>query len=116
MRHIKVLQSADDHFYLAPVKYFRSVPELVQWYENNSLAKSFQGMNCTLKIPYKKALLPQTSEGEELVYPRAVVRYNFAGTAANMLTINVGDEVEILARSGEQRGWWKGRCNGKVIL
>jgi SH3 domain len=42
------------------------------------------------------------------------VRYNFSATSPNMLTIKVGDEVEILGRSGEQRGWWKGKSNGKV--
>ncbi|OQV19931.1 Protein vav [Hypsibius exemplaris] len=117
-RHIKILYNSDQNCYLAPNKFFKSVPELVAWYETHSLADSFQGMNCTLRIPYKKALLPQDSGSSGAVagtaYPRAIVKYNFSATSPNMLTIKVGDEVEILGRSGEQRGWWKGRCNGRV--
>jgi hypothetical protein len=58
-RHIRILHTPEQTCYLAPIKFFKSVPELVGWYESHSLADSFQGMNCTLRIPYKKALLPQ---------------------------------------------------------
>lgn len=55
--------------YLAPNKYFRHIPDLVAWYETNSLVESFQGMTTTLRIPYKKALLPQLSERKLMFIP-----------------------------------------------
>ncbi|XP_055347401.1 protein vav-like [Paramacrobiotus metropolitanus] len=117
VRHIRILKHSDNEtVYLAPNKYFRSVLDLILWYQNNSLETSFQGMTTTLKTPYKRALLPQISDNgtAEPVLARAIVRYGFSATSPNMLTINVGDEVEVIGKKGEQRGWWKGRCKGKI--
>ena len=47
---------------------------------------------------------------------RAIVKFKYTpnGRAANMLSLNVGDEVVILSRDSESQGWWKGRIGDRV--
>ena len=48
----------------------------------------------------------------------AVVKFKYTpnGRAANMLPLNVGDEVVILSRDSEAQGWWKGRIGDRVSV
>lgn len=55
VKHMRICKS-DGLFYLSESKFFNTVVELVKWYEEQTLAESFAGLNCTLGIPYKEAL------------------------------------------------------------
>lgn len=44
VKHMKILVTRDEQlFYLSESRYFKSVVELINWYQHNSLAESFSG-------------------------------------------------------------------------
>ena len=51
VKHIRICQSEAHHYYLSQTRHFRSVPELVHWYETHSLADSFNGLHVYLTHP-----------------------------------------------------------------
>ncbi|XP_052720659.1 guanine nucleotide exchange factor VAV2-like isoform X7 [Crassostrea angulata] len=105
VRHIRVEKNAEGLFYLADTKFFSSLPELVEFYQENSLADSFPGVDTTLKFPFKT----QSGGGANtriLGYAEAV--YDYAATATSQLSLCRGDKVAILSKTGSDKGWWKG--------
>lgn len=54
VKHMRVCQTPDSLFCLSKTKCFRTIVELVKWYEEHSLAESFQGLNVSLALPYKR--------------------------------------------------------------
>lgn len=105
VRHIRVEKNAEGLFYLADTKFFSSLPELVEFYQENSLADSFPGVDTTLKFPFKS----QSGGGANtriLGYAEAV--YDYAATATSQLSLCRGDKVAILSKTGSDKGWWKG--------
>ncbi|XP_052719368.1 proto-oncogene vav-like [Crassostrea angulata] len=105
VRHIRVEKNAEGLFYLADTKFFSSLPELVEFYQDNSLADSFPGLDTTLKFPFKN----QSGGGANtriLGYAEAV--YDYAATATSQLSLCRGDKVAILSKTGNDKGWWKG--------
>ncbi|XP_065932643.1 guanine nucleotide exchange factor VAV2 isoform X5 [Magallana gigas] len=105
VRHIRVEKNAEGLFYLADTKFFSSLPELVEFYQDNSLADSFPGVDTTLKFPFKT----QSGGGANtriLGYAEAV--YDYAATATSQLSLCRGDKVAILSKTGSDKGWWKG--------
>lgn len=59
--------------YLCKKKLFRSILELVTWYQEHSLAESFAGLNETLRTPFKSVL----SGGSPGVISYALVVHDF---------------------------------------
>nr|XP_034300283.1 guanine nucleotide exchange factor VAV2-like isoform X4 [Crassostrea gigas] len=105
VRHIRVEKNVEGLFYLADTKFFSSLPELVEFYQENSLADSFPGVDTTLKFPFKS----QSGGGANtriLGYAEAV--YDYAATATSQLSLCRGDKVAILSKTGSDKGWWKG--------
>lgn len=51
VNHMRIFVSVDNCLYLSECKYFKSVPELVNWYKNNSLNESFQMLDARLEYP-----------------------------------------------------------------
>ncbi|KAI1280472.1 Guanine nucleotide exchange factor VAV2 [Halotydeus destructor] len=107
VKHIRVC-IVGDSYYLSTTKYFRSILELIKWYEEHNLSESFNGLNLTLCCPYKQAL----SLGQPL--GQAVVLYSYPGNAANVLSLVKGERVTILSKTGEERGWWKGQIEQRI--
>ncbi|CAG7821146.1 unnamed protein product, partial [Allacma fusca] len=56
VKHMKILltSSGEKLYYLSESRYFKSVVELVSWYEQNSLAESFSGLDACLERPFEK--------------------------------------------------------------
>ena len=54
VKHMRVCQTSDSLFFLSKTKCFRTIVELVKWYEEHSLAESFQGLNVSLALPFKR--------------------------------------------------------------
>ncbi|KAK3088015.1 hypothetical protein FSP39_013478 [Pinctada imbricata] len=103
VRHIRVEKNVEGLFYLADTKFFSSLPDLVTFYQDNSLADSFPGVDTTLKFPFKS----QTSSASKILgYATAV--YDYAATATTQLSLCRGDRVAILSKTGSDKGWWKG--------
>ncbi|GFU06550.1 protein vav [Nephila pilipes] len=112
VKHMRVCTTDNgQHFYLSETKYFKSIVELVNWYKENSLSESFNGLHVTLMIPYKKALAGLNNESI-LGYAEAL--YDFQGNSPNMLTLHKGDRITILSKAGNQKGWWKGQIGENV--
>ncbi|GIY52427.1 guanine nucleotide exchange factor VAV3 [Caerostris extrusa] len=112
VKHMRVCTTDNgQHFYLSETKYFKSIVELVNWYKENSLSESFNGLHVTLMIPYKKALAGLNNESI-LGYAEAL--YDFQGNSPNMLTLRKGDRITILSKAGNQKGWWKGQIGENV--
>jgi len=56
IKHMRIYVSKDNQLYLSQNRYFKSVIELVSWYEKNSLVESFHMLNARLSRPYKNEL------------------------------------------------------------
>ncbi|RWS24881.1 protein vav-like protein [Leptotrombidium deliense] len=108
VKHMRVCITEEGHYYLSHTKFFKTIADLVKWYEEHSLAESFNGLNITLTYPYKKLL----STVEPIGYAIAV--YSFTGESSNLLTLRKGDRIAILSKSGEEKGWWKGQINDRI--
>ncbi|OQR75215.1 protein vav-like [Tropilaelaps mercedesae] len=101
--------------YLCKKKLFRSILDLVTWYQENSLAESFAGLNETLRIAYKSVL----AGGAPVVISYALVVHDFEPShtttgdqnRAQFLPLTKGERVAILSKEGDERGWWKGHLN-----
>ncbi|KRY86121.1 Guanine nucleotide exchange factor VAV2 [Trichinella pseudospiralis] len=96
VKHVKV--ELDKHgFYLDAGRYFPSLVELVNHYEENNLNQSFQALDTTLKIPVKA-----------LIVGFATALHSFEATSPNMVSFQRNDMVIILSKKDSERGWWKG--------
>ncbi|KAL5012535.1 hypothetical protein ScPMuIL_011086 [Solemya velum] len=114
VRHIRVEKNDEGSYYLADTRFFHSLPELVEFYEDNSLADSFKEVDTTLSIPFKK--LQSTGNAASRVLGYAVAVYDYAATATTQLSLKRNDRVAITSRAGNDKGWWKGEhcTTGKV--
>jgi len=52
VKHMRIYVSKDNQLYLSQNRYFKSVIELVSWYERNSLVESFHMLDARLAFPY----------------------------------------------------------------
>ncbi|GFR78231.1 proto-oncogene vav-like isoform X6 [Elysia marginata] len=102
VRHIKVNRNSDGRFYLAEIRYFNSVQELVDFYQVNQLADSFPDVKTTLLYPYKKVMRDPRIMG----YATAI--YDYAATSTSQVTLQGLDRVAIHSKTGQDKGWWKG--------
>lgn len=53
VKHMRIYISKDNQLYLSQNRYFKSVIELVSWYEHNSLVESFHMLDARLSRPFK---------------------------------------------------------------
>ncbi|XP_013411701.1 proto-oncogene vav isoform X2 [Lingula anatina] len=118
VKHIRVMRTQEGSFYLADCRFFRSIPELVDYYQKNSLAYSFPELDTVLSIPYNESVRqnavfhPAPRETPALGY--AVASFDYAATATNQISLTKGDRIKIVSKQGEDRGWWKGELRGKI--
>lgn len=43
-----------------------------------------------------------------------IVQSDYSPMETNQIALRAGDRVAILDKSSDNRGWWKGKLNGKV--
>ncbi|EJD74015.1 variant SH3 domain-containing protein [Loa loa] len=101
VKHTKVEQSPEGRYYLDESTMFSSVVELINYYRENNLRESFETLNTTLRHSYT----------DKQSY---VALHNFEASEPNFLTLVVGQRVYVISRTGEDRGWWKGRSGNRV--
>nr|CAB3267600.1 guanine nucleotide exchange factor VAV2-like [Phallusia mammillata] len=53
MKHIRINITGDNMYFVAECKNFRTVQELVRYYQDNSMSSSFFGLETNLKYPYR---------------------------------------------------------------
>ncbi|CAH1785616.1 unnamed protein product, partial [Owenia fusiformis] len=108
-KHIKINRTPSNEFYIADIKVFKSIPELVEYYQKNSLEESFPELQTTLALPFKvsqQRLGPRTSSS---ILGYAIVLFDYAATAPNQLSLTKDERVAITSKAGGDKGWWKGK-------
>lgn len=114
VKHIKLHRNAEEMYYLVDCKMFRGLPELVQYYQQNSLARSFPEVPSVLQLAYKEALLPSPGASGPSVVGYCIAQSDYSPMETNQIALRAGDRIAILDKSSDNRGWWKGKLNGKV--
>ncbi|CAG9575420.1 unnamed protein product [Danaus chrysippus] len=102
VKHMRVCLKPIDsvpHYYLSESRFFRSVVELISYYEKTSLSENFVGLNSNLRWPFRRVV--------------ATVIHDFRPLEASQLALRPGAKVLVLSKEGDGRGWWKGRTLDK---
>ncbi|XP_053600667.1 protein vav isoform X2 [Plodia interpunctella] len=102
VKHMRVCCKQIDqvrHYYLSESRFFRSIVELVSYYEKTSLSENFIGLNSNLRWPFRRVV--------------ATVIHDFRPLEASQLALRPGAKVLVLSKEGDSRGWWKGRTLDK---
>lgn len=103
VKHMKVYEKEMEgvyQYYLSHTRYFRSIVELICFYERTSLIENFIGLNVRLQWPFRRII--------------AVAEFDFCPTEANQLPLKQGCQVIVLSKEGEQKGWWKGKIDQRI--
>uniref|UniRef100_A0A667WN22 Vav guanine nucleotide exchange factor 1 n=1 Tax=Myripristis murdjan TaxID=586833 RepID=A0A667WN22_9TELE len=108
IRHIKIT-STEGLYRINEKKAFKSVIELIQFYQQNSLKEYFRDVDTVLKTPYKQ---PEQSRGSMRSFGVARARYDFSARDRTELSLQEGDTIKILSKKGHN-GWWKGEVYGR---
>uniref|UniRef100_A0A8C9U1D9 Vav 3 guanine nucleotide exchange factor b n=1 Tax=Scleropages formosus TaxID=113540 RepID=A0A8C9U1D9_SCLFO len=120
VKHIKILNK-DGVFYIAENRKFKSILELIEYYQQNSLKEGFRTLDTALLFPYRalRTITRQRSQrcGEHVLTPRvtgiAIARYDYSARDTRELSLAEDDVVKIYTKLGAN-GWWKGEVNGRV--
>lgn len=103
VKHMKVYGKQMDgslQFYLSESRFFKSIVELINCYEQSSLGENFVGLDETLKLPYRQVV--------------AVAEYDFLSSEPGHLPLRKGCHVLILGKEKDASGWWKGKVQDKI--
>ncbi|XP_030607549.1 guanine nucleotide exchange factor VAV3-like isoform X3 [Archocentrus centrarchus] len=119
VKHIKIL-TKDGGFYIAESRVFRTVLDLVEYYQQHSLKEGFSSLDTTLQHPYREqpnGNMPRAIPKVGSVFsPRvvgiAVARYDFCSRDTRELSLQQGDIIRIYTKM--PNGWWKGEVDGRV--
>ncbi|XP_054635232.1 proto-oncogene vav-like isoform X2 [Dunckerocampus dactyliophorus] len=121
IKHIKIT-SCDGLFRINDKKAFKSLVEMIEFYQQNSLQECVKDVDTTLHMPHKQA--EQSSwphhppkdtpqGGVTRCFSVAKARYDFSARDRSELSLREGDTIKILSKKGHS-GWWKGEVYGRV--
>lgn len=119
VKHIKIL-TKDGGFYIAESRVFRTVLDLVEYYQQHSLKEGFSSLDTNLQHPYREqpnGNMPRAIPKVGSVFsPRvvgiAVARYDFCSRDTRELSLQQGDIIRIYTKM--PNGWWRGEVDGRV--
>uniref|UniRef100_A0A6B2EJZ5 Putative rho guanine nucleotide exchange factor vav3 n=1 Tax=Phlebotomus kandelakii TaxID=1109342 RepID=A0A6B2EJZ5_9DIPT len=103
IKHMKIYQKRDSEtvsYYLSTRRYFKTIIELVSFYERNDLGENFAGLNQSLQWPFREVI--------------ATALYEFVPDDQNQLPLRKGCQVIVIGKEGDSRGWWRGKTNERV--
>ncbi|KAH0564316.1 protein vav isoform X2 [Cotesia glomerata] len=103
VKHIRVFKRDVDGtelYYLSESRFFKSVVELVEYYERASLSENFENLDQRLLWPFRRVL--------------AKALFDFRAGERNQLTLRRGCRVVVLSKEGDAKGWWKGKIADQV--
>ncbi|XP_015113699.1 protein vav isoform X1 [Diachasma alloeum] len=103
VKHIRVFKrdvDGADLYYLSESRFFKSVVELVEYYERASLSENFEKLDQRLLWPFRRVL--------------AKALFDFRPIERNQLNLRRGCRVVVLSKEGDARGWWKGKIGDQV--
>uniref|UniRef100_A0A8C4NGW7 Vav 3 guanine nucleotide exchange factor b n=1 Tax=Eptatretus burgeri TaxID=7764 RepID=A0A8C4NGW7_EPTBU len=117
VKHIKIVCN-DGKYHITENKRFKSMVQLVEYYQVHSLKEGFSSLDTNLKYAYKE--IPSTTVPSR--HPRtaveavpigvAIARYDFVARDRREISFSEGDVIKIFMRTND--GMWKGECNGKM--
>lgn len=87
-------------YYLSSRRLFKTIVELVSFYERNDLGENFAGLNQSLSWPFREVV--------------ATALYDFNPKELNQLTLRKGCQVLVIGKEGESKGWWRGKSMDRV--
>ncbi|XP_060561933.1 proto-oncogene vav-like isoform X3 [Ruditapes philippinarum] len=127
VRHIKIEKNSENMYYMADTRFFHSLPELIEFYQKNSLSDSFPEVQTNLLYPYKSVASnpqatngitsplrvalppkPENSTAGQRIMSYATAVYDYAATATTQINLKAGDRIAVLSKTGSDKGWWKG--------
>uniref|UniRef100_A0A3P9DEW0 Vav 3 guanine nucleotide exchange factor b n=2 Tax=Maylandia zebra TaxID=106582 RepID=A0A3P9DEW0_9CICH len=119
VKHIKIL-TKDGGFYIAESRVFKTVLDLVEYYQQHSLKEGFSSLDTTLQHPYREqpngnvptAITKVGSVFSPRVVGYAIARYDFCSRDTRELSLQQGDVITIYTKM--PNGWWKGVVGGRV--
>ncbi|XP_068124908.1 proto-oncogene vav isoform X2 [Hyperolius riggenbachi] len=118
-KHMKVTVQ-DGLWRITEKKGFKGLPELIAYFQHNSLKDCFKLLDTTLQFPYKEPerrenpRMAKHAEDKRIKYfGSARARYDFCARDRTELSLKEGDVIRILSKKGHQ-GWWKGEVYGKI--
>uniref|UniRef100_A0A669E3T6 Vav 3 guanine nucleotide exchange factor b n=1 Tax=Oreochromis niloticus TaxID=8128 RepID=A0A669E3T6_ORENI len=116
VKHIKIL-TKDGGFYIAETRVFKTVLDLVEYYQQHSLKEGFSSLDTTLQHPYREqpnGNMPTaiTKVGSGKVVGYAIARYDFCSRDTRELSLQQGDVITIYTKM--PNGWWKGVVGDRV--
>uniref|UniRef100_A0A669EDI0 Vav 3 guanine nucleotide exchange factor b n=1 Tax=Oreochromis niloticus TaxID=8128 RepID=A0A669EDI0_ORENI len=120
VKHIKIL-TKDGGFYIAETRVFKTVLDLVEYYQQHSLKEGFSSLDTTLQHPYREqpngnmpTAITKVGSGNlsPVVVGYAIARYDFCSRDTRELSLQQGDVITIYTKM--PNGWWKGVVGDRV--
>lgn len=102
---MKIFQKKENDtvsYHLSTLRLFKTIIELVSFYERNDLGENFAGLNQTLQWPFKEVI--------------AIALYPFVPQEPNQLALSQGCQVIVIGKEGDSKGWWRGKTMEKVSV
>lgn len=103
IKHMKIFQKRELDaitYHLSTLRHFKTIIELVSFYERNDLGENFSGLNQTLQWPFREVI--------------AVALYEFVPKEPNQLPLKEGCQVIVIGKEGDSKGWWRGKTMDRV--
>ncbi|XP_044728252.1 protein vav isoform X1 [Chrysoperla carnea] len=103
VKHMKVYKKDVEsvaHYFLSESRFFKSIVELIGYYEQTSLVENFVGLDVVLQWPYRRI--------------KAIAECDFNPTDPAQLKLRRGWEIIVLSKDRESQGWWRGKYQNKV--
>ncbi|XP_017282357.1 proto-oncogene vav isoform X2 [Kryptolebias marmoratus] len=122
IRHIRIT-SSEGLYRINEKKAFRSLVEMIEFYQKNSLKEYFRDVDTTLQTPYKQPEQSGSSNNTPNTTPGGSIRslgvararYDYSARDRTELSLQEGDTIRILSKKGHS-GWWRGEVYGRVGL
>lgn len=103
VQHMRIFHPDGVKWYLCDVRAFDTVPELIAYYECNTLNSAFSDVDSTLAYPSR-----------ETIECFVVALYDYSGSGSSKLSFAKNDRIAVISKTADDHGWWKGRRNGKT--
>lgn len=109
-------------FCLSSRRHFKTIVELVSFYERNDLGENFAGLVLRYRLVIIFAVLMPCllicRLNQSLQWPFremiATAMYDFNPTEPNQLPLRVGTNVLVIGKEGDSKGWWRGKTQERV--
>ncbi|KAH8276566.1 hypothetical protein KR044_001632 [Drosophila immigrans] len=104
IKHMKINQENDGEsmlYCLSSRRHFKTIVELVSYYERNDLGENFAGLNQLLQWPFREVI--------------ATALYDYEPKAgSNQLQLRTDCQVLVIGKDGDSKGWWRGKIGDTV--